>query len=164
MDQKLKRNNDLINIVKEKKEGIIDSSLISLCDAMNELGNIKDVSAIDPIFEVFAFGDRKNVEGHQKAHEYYIKDCALQSLLSMGADILFNSMIEKLDSSATDKKTRSNAIKILGILGDKRAIDYIKRAEKEDPDQEVRNIAVQTLHGDFGASLRKKKNEPIDKN
>jgi HEAT repeat protein len=140
-----KRIENLINIVKEKKDEINVSYPTPLCVAMEELGDLKEASAIDPIFEVFALGDKNKVEGHKGAHEYCVKECASKSLISMGSDVLLSPMIEKLDSATYNKDIRKNAIIILGLLGDKRAINYIKQAEIKDPDEEVRRTATQTL-------------------
>ena len=74
----------------------------------------------------------------------YIRSVAVQTLKYLSGEKVFNALIEALDDDSP--LVRRKVVVALGEIGNKAAIDPLKRVVKEDEDEEVRKNAQSSLY------------------
>jgi HEAT repeat protein len=111
--------------------------------AASILGNLKDERAIESLLEAMRRETGAEATEDEKSYAESVRSGAASALIAMGPAIV-EHMIDILESTTERENARENAASILGSVGDKRAVEPLIEALK-DQLKSVRAAAASSL-------------------
>lgn len=112
--------------------------------AASILGNINDPRAVAPLIEVLKKKASAEATEEEKANVASIRSGAAAALTVIGPAAV-EPLISILESPTQDEETRIQVISILGGIGDKRSVEPLIAALKEDSKKSIRSSSAASL-------------------